>query len=109
MAKIWVRRGFLNDPADSAGGWFKFLIEPLPTKETKGKYIFPDVEFTISDCSRRMSLDFHPWTSNRTNRGKIKSINDKRKKLNLLVKSVNEFAERLNAEFDAYEADLNEQ
>lgn len=93
------KRAFLNPRNGLAAAYASCTLEVnAPDKNGKGGCITADSYLTLTDCSRRIDLDFS--VGNYVEDGKLSA---RRKKVATFRKLVNEFLDATEALYDAYE------
>jgi hypothetical protein len=80
MANRYYTRRFLNKRGHHAGGYILAAVED--TSKRKDDFDWVDIEFTIADCGRQISLDFGVGS---------KDLANSLYKLDVLIDTLNKF------------------
>lgn len=106
--KFGNKRYFLN-PKDGVAAASFDVEASYNLKPDKDRWPSLDVEGTLSlsDCNRQIRLEFDVWTSDSKTES-LKTLKDRRKKLERLKNIVLQFVDSANAAYDFLENKLDE-
>lgn len=108
IKKFGEKRFFLNPKEGIAAGYFYAQVDnELKPRKDHWPRIDAECGIELSDCSRKISLDFEIWISD-TKKKTLKNIREKRAKLARLRVLINEFADAADGAYDYLESKLDE-